>query len=44
MSLLMCLKQPLVLMIIVAPFESFLPYTREKNLKKIQPPPPQPSP
>jgi len=40
MGLLMCLKQPLVLIIIVAPFETFLPYIREK--KKLEIPPPTP--
>jgi hypothetical protein len=34
MGLLMCLKQPLVLAIFVAPFETFLPYTKEKKIKK----------
>jgi hypothetical protein len=38
MGLLMCLTQPLVLTIIVAPFETLLPYTKKK--KKFKNPPP----
>jgi hypothetical protein len=42
MGLPSCLKEPFILGTIVAPFETFLPYTREKTNKKESPLPTSP--